>query len=68
MSPKAEAMRRVASRVLAGAPALTVEERIQLFEDVAHLLPKEEAQSALDVAFALRQAASQQQDFLSLLK
>ena len=65
---KKEALRRIARRALIGVESMPVEERIQLLQDVAHLLPKEEAQSARDAAFHLKHSMELQNDFLSLLK
>jgi hypothetical protein len=59
---------RLARRVLAGAETLTVPARIELFEDVALILPPVESQIARDAAFTLREGEKQQQDFLALLK
>lgn len=65
---KREALLRLARRAVIGAADLPIETRIQLFEDVALILPRDEAQVARDTAFTLREAIRQQQDFLSILK
>jgi hypothetical protein len=65
---KRQAYLRLARRAVIDAEGLSTEERIQLFEDVALLLPKDEAQAAKDTAFGLRTAQKLQADFLGILK
>ncbi len=68
MKRKADSIRRIAARVLLGAEAMSVEARIQLFEDVAVILPKAESEEALHLAFVLRESQKQQSDFLAKLQ
>lgn len=65
---KKEALLRIARRALVGVEEMPIEARIQLLQDVAHILPKEEAQSARDAAFHLKHSLEMQKDFLDRLQ
>ena len=67
MKKLAAARLRIAQIALAGAQSLPVEARIQLFEDVATILPREQRDRALLSAFSLRESLKHQHDFLDTL-
>jgi hypothetical protein len=65
---KDQALLRLARRALKDSELLSLEDRAQLFEDVALILPREEARVAKDTALAIRRSIRMQQDFLLILK
>jgi len=68
MTPKSEALRRIAIRALEDAEQLPPMQRAQVFEDAAYALPAEEAEKARLTAFAIRESERFQADFLNNLK